>query len=997
MHRNKSFFKRTRRGKILHIVEDHYLRDDIGCGTVAGKPITSQDLTQVASESLLRKLLVLDTNVILNQIDLLEYQTPAISCVVILETVAEEVRHNNLSVYRRLKQLLLDDSRLFIFFANEHHCEVRTAPVADESPNDRNDRVIRDSTAWLSSQLGDKTLKAILLTNDVANRKLALGERLEALSIHEFVRSLGDQYADLQDLLSDEQIDDDTRPKAMLYQPHKPMSELNNGIKAGRYFQGVIQAERNWKECYVMVQGVKEKERIAVQIRGQEYVNRAVSGDVVAIELLPMEEWEDKEEKEDEKKTKGKKADVLDDDQVQRTEPVPEPTAPPQTPYHETKVRGRVVGIIRRNWRQCCGSLESAGDRTTASGRTSALFVPVDKKLPKIRIQTRQRGALDGKRIIVAIDSWPDNARFPQGHYLKSLGDAGDKLIETEVILLEHDIPHEAFSGKVLACLPPVDWQITPENSAGRRDLRGLPILSIDPPGCKDIDDALHSRPLPNGNIEVGVHIADVTHFVLAGSAMDLEAASRSTSTYLVGRRLDMLPGLLTETLCSLKGGVDRFAFSVLWEITPTGQIIKAEFFKSIIHSIAALTYDEAQMMIDDPKANDVRASSVKQLNKLSKLFRQRRLEAGALTLASPEVRFVLDTESQNPTDVQMYALKEANSLVEEMMLLANITVGKKILRHYPTLSILRRHAAPSRQQFDGLVNTCKALDIEINVEDSKKLADTLDLANRDGDPYFNKVLRILATRCMTPAEYFCSGQRPQEEWHHYGLAAPIYTHFTSPIRRYADVVVHRLLSAALGVSSLPQALMDRGFQHELAQNMNRRHRAAQFAGRASVGLHTAMYFKAKPSEEDAYVLAVTKDRLNVLVPRYGIEGQVQLTDVHTLEFDANKQKLTSTVTGITVQVLDKVRVFIKAGEGDQSHRSVDLTLRQPMLCPAPEPEETTDGMEVTKASKQQQGNADGASKKRKQSAISTKKPLKASVVGGGQTKKSNKKSKFGA
>lgn len=223
----------------------------------------------------------------------------------------------------------------------------------------------------------------------------------------------------------------------------------------------------------------------------------------------------------------------------------------------------------------------------------------------------------------------------------------------------------------------------------------------------------------------------------------------------------------------------------MLWEVTPTGDIVDVEFKKTIIHSIAALTYQQAQSFIDQPEADDIQAAAVKRLAALARIFRKRRIDAGALTLASPEVKFVLDSESLNPTDVQAYALLEANALVEEFMLLANVTVAKKILRHYPTLSVLRRHPAPNRAMFESLISKAKCRGFDINIDDSKRLADSLDAAVMESDPYFNKLLRILSTRCMSPAQYFCSGEFKPTEWHHYGLAAPVYTHFTSPIRRY--------------------------------------------------------------------------------------------------------------------------------------------------------------------------------------------------------------------
>jgi VacB/RNase II family 3'-5' exoribonuclease len=262
---------------------------------------------------------------------------------------------------------------------------------------------------------------------------------------------------------------------------------------------------------------------------------------------------------------------------------------------------------------------------------------------------------------------------------------------------------------------------------------------------------------LPNGNVQVGVHIADVTHYVASGTALDVEAADRGTSTYLVEQRLDMLPKILTETLCSLRDDGDRFAFSVVWEMTKDGNILEVEFFKSIIRSKKAMSYDMAQLILDqgDADQSDL-AVGVRGLNRLAKIFRQRRNDAGALTLASPEVRFVLDRETQNPTDVQMYQLKEANALVEEFMLLANITVAKKTLRHFPTLATLRCHPSPSKQQFESLIEAAAALDVEIRCDSSKHLAESLDAAVLEDRPYFNKQLRIMTTRCMMPAKYAC-------------------------------------------------------------------------------------------------------------------------------------------------------------------------------------------------------------------------------------------------
>lgn len=390
--------------------------------------------------------------------------------------------------------------------------------------------------------------------------------------------------------------------------------------------------------------------------------------------------------------------------------------------------------------------------------------------------------------------------------------------------------------------------------------------------------------------------------------------------------------------------------------MTPEADIIDVEFKKTIIHSIAALTYQQAQSLIDKPDndcKNDIQAGAVKRLATLARKFRSRRISAGALTLASPEVKFVLDSESLNPTDVQAYTLYEANAVVEEFMLLANVTVAKKILRHYPTLSILRRHPAPNRSMFDSLIQKAKTRGISICIDDSKKLADSLDAAGKSlsSDPYLDQLLRILSTRCMSPAQYFCSGEYQAKDWHHYGLAAPVYTHFTSPIRRYADVCVHRLLAAAIGVAPLPVFLSSKSYLHDLAANMNRRHRAAQLAGRASVQLHTLIFFSGEDGggegggvkEEDAYVLDVetaenTEPSFSVMVPRYGIEGRVRLShlaaDDPCLVRDPEKFQLLykdpksgKTLASVAVFAKVRVRIYVKHS---RDHRELVVDLIEP-------------------------------------------------------------------
>ncbi|KAF4025740.1 hypothetical protein G4228_017746 [Cervus hanglu yarkandensis] len=593
------------------------------------------------------------------------------------------------------------------------------------------------------------------------------------------------------------------------------------------------------------------------------------------------------------------------------------------------KPTGRVVGIIKRNWRPYCGMLSKSDIKESRRH----LFTPADKRIPRIRIETRQASTLEGRRIIVAVDGWPRNSRYPNGHFVKNLGEVGDKETETEVLLLEHDVPHQAFSQAVLSFLPKMPWSITEKDMKNREDLRHLCVCSVDPPGCTDIDDALHCRELENGNLEVGVHIADVSHFIRPGNALDQESARRGTTVYLCEKRIDMVPELLSSNLCSLRSNVDRLAFSCIWEMNHNAEILKTRFTKSVINSKASLTYAEAQMRIDSAAMNDNITTSLRGLNKLAKILKKRRIEKGALTLSSPEVRFHMDSETHDPIDLQTKELRETNSMVEEFMLLANISVAKKIHEEFSEHALLRKHPAPPPSNYEILVKAAKSKNLEIKTDTAKALADSLDRADSPIFPYLNTLLRILATRCMMQAVYFCSGM--DNDFHHYGLASPIYTHFTSPIRRYADIIVHRLLAVAIGADCTYPELTDKHKLADLCKNLNFRHKMAQYAQRASVAFHTQLFFKSKGIvSEEAYILFVRKNAIVVLIPKYGLEGTVFFE-----EKDKPKPRLiyddeipSLKIEDTVFHVFDKVKVKIMLDSSNLQHQKIRMSLVEPQI-----------------------------------------------------------------
>ncbi|PJF16825.1 VacB and RNase II family 3'-5' exoribonuclease [Paramicrosporidium saccamoebae] len=883
MLRQKTFTKVTGRGSVNKVIREHYLRDDIPCGVVGceecARLSTSHDCTlldpskQVLITTSVGKphIVLPDTNILLHHLDVLE-RAP-FTDVVVLQTVLEEVKGNSLGIHRRVRSLIAQGDRRIYVFSNENNKHTFVEKLEGETDNDRNDRSIRQASAWYGQHLKKfNEYGVVLLTNDAANARLAKEAGIVAMNLKEYCRGLVGVVDDATMIL--DMLETPTElpsTDGVEYSEYLSVGLLQAGVQAGKYYQGTMQISP-----YNSQTGSISCDATTIRIVGRSFLNRAMQGDSVAVELLPRDQWisekhqgDEEEEAKDatEKTTEGNIEEIVSFPAIE--------TVPDQQVSSTATPCGRVVGILKRSLRSYCGSIDRKSIRPDA-GTQNVLVVPLDRRMPRIRIRTSNATNLATMRLLVSIDGWQVTSKYPHGHLVRVLGTAGEKSTETEVILLEHDVAYADFTPQVLSCLPSADWKPLDSDYLEREDFRHLTICSVDPPGCTDIDDALHAFALPNGNIEVGVHIADVTHFVRAETPLDKEASSRSTTVYLVDRRIDMLPGLLGTNLCSLKSNVERFAFSCIWELTPEAQIVSTRFCKSVIASKASFTYDEAQSRLEDEKASDPLAASLKLLNSLAKQLKARRVEAGALTLASPEVRFTLETDTMNPVDVILKEMKDANSMVEEFMLLANISVAMRIYAAFPDTAVLRRHPSPPADNFAALNHALAERNVpSLEVSTSKSLADSLDRIVDRNDPFFNRLVRIMTTRCMYQAQYFAAGSVGYDAFWHYGLACPIYTHFTSPIRRYSDVLVHRLLAASLDAVKFPVS-GDRPRLEEICNNMNYRHRMAQQAQRSSIELYTHLFFKGKTVIETAYVIKIMANGIVGLIPKYGIEGLVK-------------------------------------------------------------------------------------------------------------------------
>ncbi|KAL2043485.1 hypothetical protein N7G274_003792 [Stereocaulon virgatum] len=952
---SKVFVRSTKSGKVQKIVRELYLRQDIPCSSrlcsicLTNAPADANGF--IAPFILSEKpagtgnfptghYLVPDTNALLNGLDLFEQKTGFYD-VIILQTVLEELRNRSLPLYNRVIGLTKSEDKHFYVFFNDFRLETYVVREHGETINDRNDRAVRRAVSWYGEHL-QHSLKTsnkakqcpaiVMLSDDKDNLRKAKAEKLSACSLSEYVSGLEDANR-LLDMINASRQEQGSRTTIgqQLYPDYFSLSRMMTGIRAGTLHQGIFNVSPyNYLEGTVHVPAFDK----SLLILGRENSNRAISGDVVVVEVLPKAQWkapstkiieEDTLNKNENAETEEGATEAVVSEQERRAlqeevkkthgnniEGRPQPTA-------------RVVGVTKRNWRQYVGHIDSSSTSVATQGRRqqTVFLIPMDKRIPKIRLRTRQAEALFGKRVLVTIDSWDQESRYPIGHFVRSLGDLETKGAETEALLLEHDVQYRPFPKGVLDCLPQEghDWSVPASLDdlgwKGRRDLRDLLVCSIDPVGCQDIDDALHARPLPNGNFEIGVHIADVSHFVKPNNAMDAEASIRGTTVYLVDKRIDMLPMLLGTDLCSLKPYVERYAFSVLWEISKDAEIINSAFTKSVIRSREAFSYEQAQLRIDDRAQKDDLTQGMRTLLMLSKKLKQKRMEAGALNLASPEVRVQTESETSDPVDVKTKELLDTNSLVEEFMLLANISVAGKNYEAFPQTALLRRHAAPPKSNFEELANQLKVKrGFSLRTESSKAVAESLDRCTDPKEPFFNTLVRIMATRCMMSAEYFCSGTQSYPEFRHYGLASEIYTHFTSPIRRYADLVAHRQLAAAIEYEQLDISLYSKARLEEVCKNINVRHRNAQMAGRASIEYYVGQALKGRVVDEEGFVMKVFSNGFVVFVPRFGIEGLIRLRDLATPEpesiFDAEEYVLrVSGSIKVKVELFQKVVVRI--------------------------------------------------------------------------------------
>ncbi len=583
---------------------------------------------------------------------------------------------------------------------------------------------------------------------------------------------------------------------------------------------------------------------------------------------------------------------------------------------------GEIIEIVERSHKPFVGVLHIVGRQ--------AWVLMQSRNMPydiSIDFETLPEGAKRGMKVAALIDGWDKGEPTPKGHIVDVLGMPGENDTEMHAILAEYALPYR-FEPEVENAADQISDKITEQDIKERRDFRNTLTFTIDPADAKDFDDALSFKKLDNGNYEIGVHIADVSHYVLPGTIVDKEAQERGTSVYLVDRTVPMLPEKLCNKLCSLRPHEEKLAFSVVVEMTPRGKIENRWFGRTAICSDYRFDYDGAQQIIEsdgkepaDPAiGQDVREAIVT-LNKLASILRKRRFAAGAISFERPEMKVEVDATGK-PIRVYEKITKEANWLIEEFMLLANRSVAEFIATSgkmdgkadkKAKTFVYRVHGEPNTDKIASLGQFASNFGFQFGPSgNGREIAKSLNtlLAEAKGTPECD-AFQMIALRSMAKAVY------TTENIGHYGLAFKFYTHFTSPIRRYPDTMVHRLLALYLDNAES----QNKEYYEAQCQHASEREQIAANAERDSIKYKLIEFMQDKIGNEyEGNISGLTEWGMYVEIKPTMIEGMVALRDVKSdfFEFDEQNYLIRGRRTSKVYRLGDPVKIRVKAANLEQ-------------------------------------------------------------------------------
>ena len=601
------------------------------------------------------------------------------------------------------------------------------------------------------------------------------------------------------------------------------------------------------------------------------------------------------------------------------------------------KLEADVVEIVERAKTEFVGVLQKNKD--------FGFVIPDNNKMyADIFIsQNKMNGAEDGDKVQATITDWPQNSKNPFGKITTVLGKPGDHNTEMHSILLEYNLPYE-FESEVEKEAENLPIEITDKEISKRRDMRKDLTFTIDPKDAKDFDDALSFTKLENGNYEIGIHIADVSHYLQPKTILDDEAYDRATSVYLVDRVVPMLPEMLSNGVCSLRPNEEKLTFSAVFEINDKAQIVGEWFGRTVTYSDQRFAYEEAQSIIENVKLSDdiqpytmpkdisiidkeykvtpeIVEATLK-LDELAKILRKKRMKDGAISFDRVEVKFNLDKEA-NPIGVFFKTSKDANKLIEEFMLLANRKVAEFIGSHQDKPSnktfIYRVHDEPDVEKLASLQNIISKFGYKINTESKESTSESLNqLLNDVNGKAESNMIETLAIRSMSKAVY------TTQNIGHYGLAFGYYSHFTSPIRRYPDVMTHRLLQHYLEGGNTPKA----DLYEERCKHSSKREELASKAERSSIKYMQVKYMQDHKDEVFGGVITgVTEWGIYVEISSNKCEGMVRIRDIKNdyYVFDEKQYAIVGQSTKHIYQLGDDVVVRVKNADLERKH--LDFTL----------------------------------------------------------------------
>jgi len=581
---------------------------------------------------------------------------------------------------------------------------------------------------------------------------------------------------------------------------------------------------------------------------------------------------------------------------------------------HEGAAEGEVVEILERANARITGTLEQRG--------RFLVVVPDNPRLARdVYVAREDAGkARTGDKVVVELEPWTDEHHNPEGSVVEVLGRAGDAHAEVLSVARRFDLPME-FPPDVLREAEAFPDRVTPDELRGRLDLRSTRCVTIDPVDAKDFDDAVSLEPLSQGACRLGVHIADVSHYVRPGSALDREAYQRGTSVYLVNEVVPMLPERLSNQLCSLRPDEERLAYSIMMDVNKHGTVERYTVRRSVIRSARRFTYEEAQAVLESGRG--AFAEMLVPLNRLARLLRTRRRKHGGLDLDTPEVRFAFDDRGL-PSSVNVKQRLDAHRLIEECMLLANKTVARDLAGTTDRPTLYRVHDVPDPDRLAELARFVRHLGFTLPGKDgitAKELQKLLDAVK--GSEFENLVQEVVL-RTMAKAVY------ATRNIGHYGLGFRHYTHFTSPIRRYPDLVVHRLLTQYAGKTDSRALQHLRSTLPEVARQSSARERVAVEAERASVKVMHVEYMKRHVGDVfEAVITGVTTFGLFVEIRDILAEGLIRVRDLADdyYLFDERQYALRGRSRGKVYRLGDAVTVRVLSVNPEE--QEIDFVLEE--------------------------------------------------------------------